>query len=184
MGVLNPFEADGRVVDLAHYPKFAAYLKKHARAIKARNVAKRNPDRWFRTIDRIYPDLAREPKLLVPDIKGDAHVVYEDGGLYPHHNLYFITSHEWDLRALQAVLLSGIAHLFVATYSTAMSGGFLRFQAQYLRRIRVPSWADVPDRLRVELRAAAIAGDRQAAKRATCELYGLNEAERVLLAAG
>lgn len=183
MGVLNPFEADGRVVDLAQYPRFAAYLDEHAQAIKARNVAKRNPGRWFRTIDRIYPELATVPKLLVPDIKGDAHVVYEDGQLYPHHNLYFITAHEWDLRALQAVLLSGIARLFVATYSTAMRGGFLRFQAQYLRRIRVPLWGDVPDHLRDTLRAAAISGDREAANRATFDLYGLNEAERVLVAA-
>lgn len=183
MGVLNPFEADGRVVDLAQYPRFAAYLDEHAKAIKARNVAKRNPARWFRTIDRIYPELATVPKLLVPDIKGDAHVVYEDGHLYPHHNLYYITAQDWDLRALQAVLLSGIARLFVATYSTAMRGGFLRFQAQYLRRIRLPLWSDVPERLRNELRAAAIAGDCEAANRATFELYGLNKAERILVAA-
>lgn len=182
MGVLNPFEADGRLVDLAQYPQFAAYLDKHGQAIKARNVAKRNPGRWFRTIDRIYPDLATVPKLLVPDIKGDAHVVYEDGRLYPHHNLYYITAQDWDLRALQAVLLSGIARLFVGTYSTAMRGGFLRFQAQYLRRIRLPLWSEVPEHLRSALRTAAIAGDDKAANRATFELYGLNDAERTLVA--
>lgn len=183
MGVLNPFEDDGQVVDLARYPRFAAYLERHASKIKARNVAKRNPNRWFRTIDRIYPALATVPKLLVPDIKGDAHVVYEAGQLYPHHNLYFITAQDWDLRALQAVLLSGVARLFVGTYSTTMRGGFLRFQAQYLRRIRVPHWADVPEPLRVALRDAAIAGDRNAANRATVTLYGLNEAERAIVAA-
>src|SRR5690606_5806083 len=52
MGVLNPFEDDGRVVDLARYPRFAAYLERHSAKIKARNVAQRNPSRWFRTIDR------------------------------------------------------------------------------------------------------------------------------------
>lgn len=179
-GVLNPFETDGSVVDLARYPRFAAYLEQHAQAIKARNVAKKNPARWFRTIDRIYPELARQPKLLVPDIKGDALIVHEDGQLYPHHNLYFITASEWDLHALQAVLLSGIARLFVATYSTSMRGGFLRFQAQYLRRIRVPHWADVPPHLRDALSAAGLAGDREAANLATCELYGLSAAERVI----
>lgn len=181
MGVLNPFEADGRMVDLERYPLFASYLKKHAKAIKARNVAKKNPARWFRTIDRIYPDLASTPKLLIPDIKGDAHVVYEHGEFYPHHNLYYITARDWDLRALQAVLLSGIARLFVATYSTSLRGGFLRFQAQYLRRIRLPSWNDVPRHLRESLRAAAISGDYEAANRATFELYGLSESERALV---
>lgn len=182
-GVLNPFEDDGQVVELLRYPRFAAYLKKHAAKIKARNVAKRNPERWFRTIDRIYPALAATPKLLVPDIKGDAHVVFEDGHLYPHHNLYFITAQEWDLRALQAVLMSGIARLFVGTYSTTMRGGFLRFQAQYLRRIRVPRWEDVPMHLQHALRDAAVASDPDAANEATFELYGLSIAERAIVAA-
>ena len=183
MGVLNPFEDSGQVVDLARYPRFAAYLDEHAAHIKARHVAKKNPERWFRTIDRIYPALAKTPKLLVPDIKGDAHVVYEEGKLYPHHNLYFITASEWDLRALQAVLMSGMARLFVATYSTTMRGGFLRFQAQYLRRIRLPHWKDVPKHLQKALREAAVAGNREAANRATYQLYGLNEAEREIVAA-
>lgn len=180
-GVLNPFEDSGQVVDLAHYPKFAAYVDEHAADIKARHVAKKNPERWFRTIDRIYPALARTPKLLVPDIKGDAHVVYEEGKLYPHHNLYFITANDWDLRALQAVLMSGMARLFVGTYSTTMRGGFLRFQAQYLRRIRVPYWKDVPKSLQRALHEAAVAEDREAANRATYQLYGLNEAERQIV---
>src|SRR5690606_15321405 len=81
MGGLNPFEPDGQVVDLARYPRFAAYLDRHGKAIKARNVARKNPQRWFRTIDRIYPAIAKKPKLLIPDIKGDAHIVFEEGKL-------------------------------------------------------------------------------------------------------
>lgn len=81
-GILNPFEKDGSLVNLDRYPRFARYLKEHSQAIKARHVAKRNPERWFRTIDRIYPELTRTPKLLVPDIKAHAHIVYEPGRLY------------------------------------------------------------------------------------------------------
>ena len=136
---------------------------------------------WYRTIDRITPSLAKRPKLLVPDIKGQAHIVYEDGQLYPHHNLYFITADVWDLRALQAVLMSGVARLFVATYSTRMRGGFLRFQAQYLRRIRVPQWADVPKELRQQLIAAAKRQDLEACNRAAFQLYRLSPEERATL---
>ena len=78
---------------------------------------------------------------MIPDIKGDASIVYEEGKLYPHHNLYFITSDEWDVHALQAVMRSGIARLFVSLYCTRMRGGYLRFQAQYLRKIRIPQMA-------------------------------------------
>lgn len=90
--VLNPFEQDGGLVDLSAYPRFAAYLETHRERIERRNVSARNPTGWFRTIDRIHEPLTWSPKLLIPDIKGTAHVVYEEGKLYPHHNLYHITS--------------------------------------------------------------------------------------------
>jgi len=118
---------------------------------------------------------------LIPDIKGEAHIVFEDGELHPHHNLYFVTSEQWELRALQAVLLSAVTRLFVATYSTKMRGGFLRFQAQYLRRIRLPLWDSVPKTLRDQLVDAATKRDMQACNRAAFALYGLNRDEQAAL---
>lgn len=181
MGVLNPFEPDGRLAALHRYPRFTAYLRRHEARLRARHVAKRQDAAWYRTIDRIDPVLSATPKLLVPDIKGYAHFVFEPGRLYPHHNLYYIVSSAWDLRALEAVLMSGIARLFVATYSTAMRGGCLRFQAQFLRRIRVPRWDCVPEGLRRALRNAATNRDPDAATDATVRLFGLTAMERVLL---
>lgn len=176
-GVINPFKDEGGLVDLAQYPRLQRYLEVHRETIGNRHVAKKQPSSWYRTIDRITPSLAKKPKLLIPDIKGDAHVVYDDGTLYPHHNLYFILSDEWDMRALQAVLLSGIARLFVSVYSTKMRGGYLRFQAQYLRRIRVPLWKDVSEDLRKELSEAAAKQDINACNRAVFKLYGLTPEE-------
>jgi hypothetical protein len=138
-------------------------------------VAARNPLGWFRTIDRIHESLTWRPKLLIPDIKGSAHVVYEEGKLYPHHNLYHITSETWDLRALQTVLSSRLALAFIAAYSPRMRGGNLRFQAQYLRRIRIPDWATVGPALRQKLSSAAIMQDSNLADSAVRELYGLDE---------
>ena len=43
------------------------------------------------------------PKLLVPDIAGSNEVVFEPGKFYPHHNLYFITSDEWDMEVLDVM---------------------------------------------------------------------------------
>ena len=182
LGVINPFEDDGKLADLAIYPKLKAHLERHREAIAGRHVAKKAPANWYRTIDRITPSLAARQKLLIPDIKGSAHVVFEDGALYPHHNLYFVVSEQWDLRALQAVLLSSVARQFVAAYSTTMRGGFLRFQAQYLRRIRLPLWSDVPPRMRTRLAVAAAKLDLAECDKAACELYGLtpDEADSLL----
>ncbi len=180
-GIVNPFADEGGLIDLKKYPRTKRFLEERKDQIAKRHVAQKAPTNWYRTIDRIYPALANEPKLLIPDIKGDAHVVYEGGKLYPHHNLYFITSKNWDLRALQAVLMSGIAKLFVATYSTKMRGGYLRFQAQYLRKIRLPHWSHVSEELMSALVDAAKRGDVEACNSAVFELYGLNEDERTAL---
>lgn len=180
-GVINPFADSGGLVDLDEYPRLRRYLEARREVIGERHCAKKAPANWYRTIDRITPSLAEKPKLLIPDIKGEAHIVFEGGGLYPHHNLYYVASDDWDLRALQALLLSAVTRLFIATYSTKMRGGFLRFQAQYLRRIRIPPWTDVPEPLRRELAEAAIKRDVQACNRAVFKLYGLTHEERSAL---
>jgi len=137
--VINTFGDDGKVIDLRAYPKLAAYLNAHASALKKRHLAKNNPANWFRTLDRVYPERVGIAKLLLPDIARSNDVVYERGRFHPHHNLYFITSTEWDLEALGGLLSSKVALFFVWSYSVRMRGGYLRFQAQYLRRIRLPS---------------------------------------------
>jgi len=181
LGVINPFREDGSLVNLSDYPKLARYIEERRDVISNRNCARNNAKNWYRTIDRIYPEILERPKLLIPDIKGEANIVYEEGRLYPHHNLYYITSSEWDLHALQAVLKSGIAKLFVSIYSTQMRGGYLRYQAQYLRRIRVPRWADVPEQMRKTLIEAARAGDVEACNHATFELFGMSKEERAAI---
>lgn len=181
LGVINPFAEDGGLVDLAGYPMLRKFLEARKDQIAGRYCAQKAPANWYRTIDRITPAIARMPKLLIPDIKGQAHIVYEEGKLYPHHNLYYITSSQWDLKALQAVLLSSVTRLFIATYSTKMRGGFLRFQAQYLRRLRLPLWSDVPQDIRSALIDAAEKRDLAACNAATFQLYGLSHQEKAAL---
>lgn len=173
----NPFEDDGRLVDLALYPRFAAHLDRYGDAIRRRHVATRDLDRWYRTIDRVQPGLLSRPKLLIPDIKGEAMVALDEGRFYPHHNLYFVISDQWDLAALQTVLRSSISLMLIASYSTRMAGGYLRFQAQYLRRIRVPRWADIPSRLRTDLTAAARRREQAEVDAPVFELFGLTPRE-------
>lgn len=181
LGVINPFLDDGGLVNLKQYPQLRKYLESRKDVIAGRHCAKKAPDSWYRTIDRIWPELACRPKLLIPDIKGKAHVVFEKGELYPHHNLYFITSDEWNIRALQAVLMSSLTRLFISTYSTKMRGGYLRFQAQYLRRLRLPKWQSVKESLRHELAEAARKRDPIVCNEAVFSLYDLSARERSAL---
>ena len=180
-GIINPFADDGALVYLNDYPRLKRYLEDRKDIIAKRHIAKKAPSNWYRTIDRIYPTLTETPKLLIPDIKGKPNFVLEDGHLYPHHNLYYILSHEWDLRAMRAVMMSGIAHLFVSIYSTKIRGGYLRYQAQYLRRIRLPKWSSIPAPIKTGLIEAAESDDKAACNDMTFRLYGLSSHERTIM---
>lgn len=181
--VINPFESgkSARLVDLSRFPKAKAYFHKHEQTLRRRNVARRNPSGWYRTIDRIYPSLAARPKLLIPDIKAYNLVVLEKGKLYPHHNLYFITSDYWNLKALQTVLSSCVARFFVWMYGVRMRSGFFRFQAQYLRRICIPPLTSVARSMVRQLAAVRDTTDADEIDDVVRELYGLSAAEAGLI---
>ena len=172
--LVNPWR-EGRLVNLADFPRLRAYLESHAAAVKGRHVARMNPERWYRTIDRVEPGLLEREKLVIPELKAYIQPVLDSGQTYPHHGLYFVTSDQWDLEVLGGLLLSDIAELFVATYCVKMRGGCYRFQAQYLRRIRVPEPASIARRDQAALRRAFSARDRGAASAIARRLYGVDE---------
>ena len=144
----------GKLVELSRYPKLRRYFDAHATQLERRHIARKNPNAWYRTIDRVYPELARQPKLLIPDIAGANEVVFEPGQYHPHHNLYFVTSTRWDLEVLGGLLSSRVALFFVWSYAVKMRGRYLRFQAQYLRRIRLPDPATLVRQLARALKDA------------------------------
>jgi len=170
--LVNPWNRDG-LVELERFPRLEHYLKANAHRLRARHVARKGPAQWYRTIDRVDPQLISRPKLVLPDLKAAAHPVLEDGDYYPHHNLYFVVSQGWDLEVLGGLLLSGVANLFVGTYCVRMRGGCYPFQAQYVRRIRVPERESVSRRDQRALASAFAARDVEAATFAALRVYGL-----------
>ncbi|MCQ9183053.1 Eco57I restriction-modification methylase domain-containing protein [Streptomyces sp. IBSBF 2953] len=173
--LVNPWTADGDLVDLRRYPRLTSYFEEHGATLRKRYVAAKQPHRWYKTIDKVDHELTRRPKLLFPDMKLTIHPVLDKGDFYPHHNLYYIVSDVWDMRVLGGLLLSKVAEAFVEAYAVKMRGGTLRFQAQYLRRIRVPSPADITEGDRAALVAAFERRDVEAATAAALRVYGLSE---------
>ena len=180
--LVNPWEG-GRLVDLGEYPGLASYLQRHGTRIRARHVARKRPASWYRTIDRVDPGLQARPKLLLPDLKAAAHPVLDTGGFYPHHNLYYVVSDKWDLEVLGGLLLSDIANLFVGAYCVKMRGGTYRFQAQYLRKIRVPAPDAIDAATASALSQAFKDRDRAAATDAAAALYGISRSDLLGVAA-
>lgn len=170
--LVNPWDGSG-LVGLDRYPRLERYLNGHERRLRSRHVAQQRPNVWYRTIDRVDHDLTGRPKLLMPDMKASAHPVLDDGDYYPHHNLYYVVSDTWDMEVLGGLLLSDFANLFVGGYCVRMRGGTYRFQAQYLRRIRVPDPTSIGSRDRKALAAAFNARDVERATGIATLLYGL-----------
>ena len=176
--LVNPWNGDG-LVDLRRYPRLKRYLDSNGERLRARHVARKRPAQWYRTIDRVDAELLYRPKLVLPDLKAAAHPVLDEGTCYPHHNLYFVVSDAWDLEVLGGLLLSDVANLFVGTYCVKMRGGCYRFQAQYLRRIRVPDRGSISKRDARALAKAFAARDVDAATSAAQRLYGLSDLPRL-----
>lgn len=173
--LLNPFadSDDGSLVSLRDYPGFAKYIEENAAKLKRRHVAKSRPNTWYRTIDRIWPSLQLREKLMIPDIQASTTIGFDNGAFYPHHNLYWITSEGWPLLALKALLRSSIVFQQVRAYSVQMRGGSVRFQAQTLRRLRLPPISVLPDTLLERLSSLAATGNQAEIDDAAKEAYAL-----------
>jgi len=178
--LVNPWDKKG-LVDLADYPKLAEYFCSHRDQLQGRHVGKKAPANWFRTIDRVNDQLTSKPKLYFPDFKGRIAPVLDRGETYPHHNLYFVSAESWNLEILGGLLLSDVAQFFIEAYGVRMRGGYLRFQAQYLRRIRVPLPTDISEGQAKRLRDAFATHDVSAANAVAAELYNLTATERELI---
>jgi hypothetical protein len=171
--LINPWDPQGNLVELTQYPRMEKALRAHP-AVLGRYVARKNPKAWHRTIDKVNPGIAQRPKLLLQDMKAQITPVLEPGGYYPHHNLYYVTSTGWDLEVLGGLLLSSIAQAFIESYGVRMRGGTLRFQAQYLRKIRVPAPESIKPEVARRLKEAFRSRDRDAATVAAEIAYELN----------
>lgn len=169
--LLNPWSENGLIL-LDDYPHFAAYLDPHKTQLGNRHTAKKDrPDRWHKTIDRVNLSLLQREKLYIADIKDRLLPAFDAGKTYPHHNLYWITSEDWDLRVLGGLLMSHVGEFFIHCYGVRMRGGYLRFQAQYLRRIRVPAPDSISKNVRAELRNAFDRQDLELATTAALKAY-------------
>lgn len=169
--LINPWAGPGRLVNLEEFPRLRHHFEAHQDELGGRYVARNNGSDWYRTIDPVHADLTPKPKLLFPDMKLFSHPVLDGGGFYPHHNLYYVTSTEWDLKVLGGLLLSRVAQFFIESYAVRMRGGTLRFQAQYLRRIRVPDPHTLTKKVEEDLRAAFASRDVDRATTAALTAY-------------
>ena len=146
--LFNPYDPDGKLINLDNYPLCKAYLESHREALTKRAKAKQNPSKWYGTIDRIVPTLLHETKILLPDISGNSFIFVDEGNFYPLHNIYYITGGtKKQLFLLAAILMSDFVRKQLASVTNHMNGGYPRWQSQYLKKLRVPVISTIPSNL-------------------------------------
>ena len=158
--LLNPYKPNGELINLEDYPQAAEYLISHREALQKRHVAKKNPGKWYKTIDRIVPALKDSPKVLLPDISGNQLIFVDDGQFYPQHNLYYITGGSLrQLQLLSAMLMSDYVKSQLLSITNCMNGGYPRWQSQYLRKLVMPDVNAIEESLAERLLGAYQAFD-------------------------
>lgn len=137
--LLNPFDEKGNLIDLSSYPKAHSYLESKKEILSNRYVAKKNPTKWYRTIDKVKTGLQNASKILIPDISGNSLLFIDEGHFYPLHNIYYITGKDIEQqKILCAILMSNFVKEQMNSFSNNMNGGYARWQSQNLRKLRIP----------------------------------------------
>lgn len=178
--IINTYDENG-IIDLKDYPKLSTYLNSYKEELSKRHIAKKDNANWYKTIDRIYEERARMEKLLIPDISSEPIVLFDSGKYQPNNSIYYICANEWNLHALRVVLLSSITKLFISSYTTKIAKGYLRFQAQHLRKLRLPYWENIDINLKNKLIKAGKDNNIDSFNELTCEVYKLSNKEKLIV---
>ena len=136
--LINPYD-NGELCDLELYPHLQTYFNDNKQTLLKRHTAKKTPNKWYKTIDKIKPELLSKPKLLLPDLSGNKFLFIDEGNYYPHHNIYYITADDINsLKILASILMSDFIKHQMSQIGIRMNGGLPRFQSQVLMQLKIP----------------------------------------------
>jgi adenine-specific DNA-methyltransferase len=176
--LVNVFDARGKVVTLARFPRMAAYLRKHQKQLRARAKASKSKT-WWRSIDSLHPDWYAARKLLVIDVSASPVIGLDNDGYCAGSGVYQIKSRNWPLDDLHVLLSAGVLGLFVSALSAGAANGFHRFQKSQIAAVHIPRWDQLDAGWKKKFKAARRAKNGEAILKLVAEQY---ECEPVLLA--
>jgi hypothetical protein len=153
--LINSFDtkkSGSALIDLDKFPRVKRYFLSHHTELRKRYIVKESPSNWYRTIDPIHKGLLQKPKLLLPDVTKSHIIAFDKGRFYPHHNICYITNDSpEDLKVVAAFLMSSLSLNQIKNISIILRGGFVRWQAQNVKRIFLPKLTDLPSPLKQKL---------------------------------
>jgi adenine-specific DNA-methyltransferase len=168
--IVNVFDANGKVVTLAQFPRMAAYLRRHKTQLQARAKASKSKI-WWRSIDSLHPDWYADRKLLVIDVSARPVIGLDSVGYCAGSGVYQIKSSNWPLTDLLVFLSAGVLGLFVSALSAGAANGFHRFQKNQIAAVHLPRWDQLHANWKKKFKAARRAKKGEAILKLVAEQY-------------
>jgi hypothetical protein len=170
MCIPNTTRSDGLPWTRSEKPRLYAYLNKHRKELEGRHSVTSGGS-WRTTHTRIDRELATSPKVLVAETANPCRVSLDLEGYMPLNSVHAVTSNEWPLPALHAILAAGAVGLVANALLLRRGGGHLRVNATALRQVRIPRWKSLPEKDQRLL----LANDFGKACEATARIFGMKD---------
>lgn len=147
--VLYPHGIDGgkrSAIDLANYPKAAAYFEQHKARLTRRTYVLDGGRKWYEIWVPHHPKDWARPKIAYPDISEHPRFFFDASGAIIQGDCYWITLHEgvdpdW-LKLMLAVANSTFATKYYdAVFHNKLYAGRRRFMTQYVAKFPLPALA-------------------------------------------
>ena len=128
-----------RGTEIEDYPVLKAYLNQFKKQLTPGIAGGRKEGnyQWYEIQDNTaYYSEFEKPKIVYPDIAVSPQFAYDESGAYGGNTMYIVPTEEMWLLGL---LNSKAVFWFYTKTSTQIRGGFVRFIAQYVSQIPIPT---------------------------------------------
>jgi adenine-specific DNA-methyltransferase len=135
--VIALHDKKGQVIDPKRYPRLRARLRRFRKPLTKRSIVADGAP-WFRTIDRVIPQVWTRPKLLVPELAKVPRLAIDRSGAIPSHGVYAIFAPDDDVDRLYELLRDGKLAAALDGVVPTVRGGVFRCYKRFLDKIRLP----------------------------------------------
>lgn len=140
--ILLPFDftvTPPQLLNLTGFPAARRWLEQHRGDLEKRHSVRVWEKRWFDLHDQPAEDVARQSKILVPDVAQSCRFAVDHGKFVPLHSAYYIVPHDASsIDATAALLNSSTVEFLLRLLTPVAKDGFSRFRRQFLAAIPVP----------------------------------------------
>lgn len=133
--ILNPYDSDGKVIDLEAYPRVKEYLEYHRPDLQERYCVKKKGKLWYETHDTIKTELETERRIVTPDLTSRSRFAVAERMI--SHNTCYSIFYDGDLQALAAILNSSVFEFLLKSSLPEMDSGFWRQMKRDLADLQI-----------------------------------------------